>query len=107
MQCPLFSNFVFQSKINAMKLKNVLLDFGTNPVIAKLTKPIVETLVSTGELANINTVHERLQICRQNQCGCYTKKGDNEVCNVNTGGCGCFLTEKTRLEGETCPKKLW
>ncbi|HRI29295.1 MAG TPA: hypothetical protein PK239_14775 [Chitinophagales bacterium] len=92
-----------------MNIKNKLLDFGTNPLVSKFTKPIVETVVNAigGKPADIKTVHERLQICRKNTCGNYIKKGENEVCNAKTGGCGCFLADKTRLADEQCPKKLW
>lgn len=91
-----------------MKLKNTLLDLGTNPLVSKLTKPLVAAVVNAvGKPADIKTVHERLTICRKNTCGNYIKKGDNEVCNSKTGGCGCFLADKTRLADEACPLKLW
>lgn len=92
-----------------MKLKDKLLGMGTNPTIAKVTKPIVKGIIDLApvELADIEAVHTRLQTCRKNECGNYQKKGNNEVCGVEQGGCGCFLSEKTRLKHETCPKKLW
>lgn len=92
-----------------MNLKDKLIDLGTNPVIAKVTKPLVKTFLDVApvELADIDTIHARLQTCRKDACGNYEKKGNNEVCGITGGGCGCFLSEKTRLQNEHCPKKLW
>src|SRR6187549_2692293 len=58
--------------------------------------------------------HERDQICRSNECGCYDPSGEGcdvpalkPCCSNLTGGCGCSLHLKTRSLSSACPLGYW
>lgn len=51
--------------------------------------------------------NSRLEICRNCEIHKTEKIFNLLVCDIEKGGCGCFLAEKTKFVFEQCPKEKW
>jgi hypothetical protein len=50
-------------------------------------------------------IKQRLEVCRACDQSVACRHNRRKVCRCLA--CGCWLTHKTRLRGETCPKGKW
>lgn len=71
--------------------------------ISTAAHAIIGHLMSGLPLVPEEDREKRMVICRGCPSGCF----DNNWCNKDKGGCGCFLPAKTSLPNESCPLGFW
>jgi len=90
------------------KIKNFL------RLVANFSKFIfrlIRNFIKTNELkSNKSSQERRLEICQN--CECYANTRflifwKRPQCDIDKGGCGCNLIEKTKWVFESCPYEKW